>query len=114
MQKMLTENYEKSDIALFCIDSVIAALDGMYEALMPKYGALPVVFSGGVTSNKRIKNYFHDKYNAIFAEPAFRRITRQARRFFLPLCMIGENNAEYIGAERITAQQIYQDEFRRR
>lgn len=55
----------------FCIDSVIAALDGMYKALMPKYGALPVVFSGGVTSNKRIKNYFHDKYNAIFAEPAF-------------------------------------------
>lgn len=70
-KKMLTENYEKSDIALFCIDSVIAALDGMYKALMPKYGALPVVFSGGVTSNKRIKNYFHDKYNAVFAEPAF-------------------------------------------
>ena len=61
-KKMMTENYEKSDIALFCIDSVIAALDGMYKALMPKYGALPVVFSGGVTSNKRIKNYFHDKY----------------------------------------------------
>lgn len=70
-KKMLTENYEKSDIALFCIDSVIAALDGMYKALMPKYGTLPVVFSGGVTSNKRIKNYFHDKYNAVFAEPAF-------------------------------------------
>ena len=46
MQKNVVRNYEKSDIALFCIDSVIAALDGMYKALMPKYGALPVVFFG--------------------------------------------------------------------
>lgn len=114
MQKMMTENYEKSDIALFCIDSVIAALDGMYKALMPKYGALPVVFRAVSLQTKELKIIFMINTTRFSPSRHFRRITRQARRFFLPLFMIGENNAEYIGAERITAQQIHQDEFRRR
>ncbi len=57
-KKMLTENYEKSDIALFCIDSVIAALDGMYKALMPKYGALPVVFWAVSLQTRELKIIF--------------------------------------------------------
>lgn len=114
MQKNVVRKLRKIRYCAFCIDSVIAALDGMYKALMPKYGALPVVFRAVSLQTRELKIIFVINTTPFSPSRHFRQITRQARRFFLPLCMIGENNAEYIGAERITAQQIHQDEFRRR
>ena len=38
---------------------------------LEKYGELPLLFAGGVMSNRIIKNSFEEKYNAIFAPPQF-------------------------------------------
>ena len=43
----------------------------MTDALLEKYGRLPLVYAGGVMSNTIIKNSFTEKYNAVFAEPKF-------------------------------------------
>ena len=43
----------------------------MTDAIIDKYGKMPVVFAGGVMSNKMIKNSFEEKYSAVFAEPVF-------------------------------------------
>lgn len=43
----------------------------MTDAIFEKYGSMPVVYAGGVMSNKIIKNSFEEKYNAVFAEPVF-------------------------------------------
>lgn len=60
-----------ADIAKFCMCSVLTALSEMVSVLRKEYGDLPVLFSGGVSSNKLLKKELSEKYSAIFAEPAF-------------------------------------------
>ncbi len=60
------ENIAK--FVLTCISqSVLKMLDGITE----EYGNLPVIFSGGVSSNSLLRKTILAKYNAYFAEPAF-------------------------------------------
>lgn len=70
-RKMLERGEPREDIALFCLLSVQAALDGMIQALQQKYGELPMVFAGGVMSNHIIRAALTEKYGAVFAEPIF-------------------------------------------
>lgn len=69
--KMLQAGEAAEDIARFCMDSVRAALNGMVLALRARYGALPLLFSGGVASNCGLRAFFSEAYNAYFAEPAY-------------------------------------------
>ena len=50
---------------------VIAASDAMCKALIETFGDLPVVFSGGVSSNSMLRAHMSRKYGALFAEPRF-------------------------------------------
>ncbi|HCR43021.1 MAG TPA: peptidase M22 [Ruminococcaceae bacterium] len=68
---MLSKGFPKEDIASYCIQSVLAALDGMSEALIKKFGSLPLVFAGGVTSNAAIRKALTEKYGAFFAAPEY-------------------------------------------
>lgn len=70
-EKMLQRKEAPADIARFCIESVCAALDGMTERLLQQYGALPIVFAGGVMSNSVIRARLGEKYGASFAAPEF-------------------------------------------
>ena len=70
-EKMLQDGANKEDIALYCIEYVLASLEKMLEYLINKFGAVPIVFSGGVSSNTLINRYFSKKYSAIFAESKF-------------------------------------------
>ncbi len=70
-RKMLDSGEKKEDIALFCLKSVEAALCGMTDALINEYGKLPLVYAGGVMSNKIIRKTIEEKYNGIFAMPEF-------------------------------------------
>lgn len=58
-------------IARFCLDSIGAALSGMTEAALTKYGRLPILYAGGVMSNSILRRQFETNYGGIFAEPAF-------------------------------------------
>ena len=68
---MLLAGQSREEIASFCIQSVLAALDGMASALILQYGELPMVFAGGVSSNGMIRNALSQKYGALFASPEF-------------------------------------------
>lgn len=70
-QAMFRNGECPADIAKFCICSVLAALSEMVAALRKTYGDLPVLFSGGVSSNKLLKKTLSERFNAVFAEPAF-------------------------------------------
>ncbi len=61
----------KETVAAVCMAHVIAAVDAMCAALQAQYGALPVVFSGGVSSNSMLRAQMTARYGAIFAEPRF-------------------------------------------
>ncbi len=69
--KMLSTGEKPEDIALFCLKSVEAALCGMTDALISEYGNLPLVYAGGVMSNKIIRKTMEEKYKGIFALPEF-------------------------------------------
>lgn len=61
----------KETVAATCMAYVIAAIDAMCAALREQYGALPVLFSGGVSSNSMLRAQMTEKYGAVFAEPRF-------------------------------------------
>ena len=68
---MIEQGEAPKDIALFCLESVLSALDAMTRALLEQYGDLPLVFSGGVTSNTLIRQRLSDTYGAVFAPPEY-------------------------------------------
>lgn len=69
--KMLSEGCAPEDIASFCLQSILAALDGMAQILLKSCGKLPLVFAGGVMSNGIIRKALTEKYGAFFAAPKF-------------------------------------------
>ncbi|MDE6506563.1 MAG: peptidase M22 [Eubacterium sp.] len=70
-KKMLEDNESQNDIAKFVISYIAETLDEMTGRIINKYGNLPVVFAGGVTSNSIIKQELSKKYGAYFAKPEF-------------------------------------------
>ena len=70
-RNMLAAGESPERIAKFCIQSICASLDKMAEKLLAEYGELPLVFSGGVMSNRYISCTLGQKYGAFFAQPAF-------------------------------------------
>ena len=66
VEKMMREGEKDCDIALFCIESVAAALLAMRDALKEKYPGLPVVYSGGVTANTVLRRELAEDL-AVFA-----------------------------------------------
>lgn len=71
VKNMIAAGENKCDIAKFALDSVCVSLDSMAEAIIKEYGDLPIVFAGGVSSNRKINETLTSKYGAFFAEPAF-------------------------------------------
>jgi len=69
--KMLNEGESKEDTARFLLDYVADTLIAMTEHTLKLYGDLPIVFAGGVMSNKIIKNKISSCFEAYFAQPEF-------------------------------------------
>lgn len=70
-RKMLDDGEKKEDIAMFCLQYICSSIIGMTEYALDKFGNFPVLFAGGVMSNKIIRKQLENKFNSYFAEPAF-------------------------------------------
>ena len=70
-RELMKKGAPKEEIAATCMAYVIAASDAMCKALIETFGDLPVVFSGGVSSNSMLRTHMSKKYGALFAEPRF-------------------------------------------
>lgn len=70
-QKMLSEGEKTEDTAMYCLQYIYAAIRGMAFAALEKYGNMPIVFAGGVMSNKIIGRQLENEFDAYFAEPEF-------------------------------------------
>lgn len=71
--KAMRENGEKpEDIAKYCLSYIYYTVKKMTETALSNNGELPVVFAGGVMSNKYIRNKITKDFNNVyFAEPDF-------------------------------------------
>lgn len=70
-RKLLNKGSPKEEIAAYCLQSILSALDAMTAALLKQYGNLPLLFAGGVMSNSIIRTALTEKYGAYFAAPEF-------------------------------------------
>jgi N6-L-threonylcarbamoyladenine synthase len=70
-EKLLREGVSHEDTALYCLKSVEAAVSAMTEAALIKTGDIPVIYAGGVMSNKIIRKTLEKRFGAYFAEPEF-------------------------------------------
>ena len=53
------------------ISFITAAIDKMTENALSVYSGLPVIYSGGVMSNRYINKTLSDKYGGYFAKPEY-------------------------------------------
>lgn len=70
-ETMLKKGEKPETVAAYALDYVRCSLDCMAASLLEEYGKLPLVFAGGVMSNRGIRAFMQEKYQAYFAEPAY-------------------------------------------
>lgn len=68
---MLEYNESKEDIARFCLLSVYEAIKGMTKAALDTYGKIPVIYAGGVMSDRFIADKLKADFGGYFAAPEF-------------------------------------------
>lgn len=69
--KMKNDGEPYEDIALFCLTYVYETVRAMTKASLEKYGSMPVVYAGGVMSDRIIRQKLENEFDAYFAEPEF-------------------------------------------
>lgn len=70
-RKMLDDGEKKEDIANFCLSFIYSTIYSMTEYALENFGTLPIVYAGGVMSDKLIRDKLLQKFDASFAEPDF-------------------------------------------
>lgn len=70
--KLYADGASKEYIAKFCLTAVMNAIIGMTDAILSRYGEMPIVYAGGVMSNGIMRREIMSRYSgAYFAAPAF-------------------------------------------
>ncbi|MCQ2464250.1 MAG: peptidase M22 [Oscillospiraceae bacterium] len=70
-RKMKDDGEPYEDIAAFCLAYVYETVRAMTYAAIEKYGTMPVVFAGGVMSDRIIRLRLEKDFDAYFAKPEF-------------------------------------------
>lgn len=68
---MLEKGEPPAETALFCLRSVEAALRAMTRALLDRFPGRPLLYAGGVMSNRLIRAALETEFGGRFAPPAF-------------------------------------------
>ena len=68
---MLDRGAGKEETALYCLSFIYASVREMTEFALKKQGKLPVVFAGGVMSDRLIRERLEQDFEAYFAAPEF-------------------------------------------
>ena len=71
VKKMLSDNESNEDIARFALSFVSASVLEMCKRVIAEYGELPLLFSGGVSSNSLLRKTINENFNAYFADSEF-------------------------------------------
>ena len=70
-RKLFESGAGKEYTALYCLRAVSAAIDALTAAARLEYGDLPVLYAGGVMSDKIIAEELSKRGDVYFAEPQF-------------------------------------------
>lgn len=70
-RKLMQDGAEREYIAAYCIKSVSAALVALTKIALSECGQLPLIYAGGVMSDKIIADSLSERFDAYFAKPEF-------------------------------------------
>lgn len=70
-KKLYDETNDKTFVSAYVLNFVGATLVKITENIREKYPNIPIVYAGGVMSNKKLKQMLSAFENTYFAEPAF-------------------------------------------
>lgn len=68
-RKMLDDGESREDTANYCLSFIFSTISSMTEFALENVGDVPIVYAGGVMSDKLIKDKLLQKFDASFAEP---------------------------------------------
>src|SRR5699024_3544853 len=71
VRQMVQRGEESAEIAWFAQETVCRVVQACTKAAMEEYPGLPVLCSGGVASNGRLKELLRQNCGALFAQPQF-------------------------------------------
>ena len=69
--KLLADGVPPQEVAQYVQDYVLAVVDSISAAALAQYGTLPLLYAGGVMSNRYIAGEISRKYGGLFAQPQF-------------------------------------------
>ena len=69
--KMLDDGESREDVAMFLLTYIADAVIAMTNDAFEKHGVLPVVYAGGVMSDKIIRDRIKGEIDSYFAEPQY-------------------------------------------
>jgi N6-L-threonylcarbamoyladenine synthase len=69
--KLLASGEDRCAVAAFVFDFIGRTLDKMCSDIMERHGNRPVIFAGGVMSNKLMRERLSEHFEAYFSEPQF-------------------------------------------
>lgn len=69
-EKLIAEGEDAGYVAAYCINSVSDSVSAMINAAMNKHGEFPVLFAGGVSSSKCMRNRLSGRWDSFFADAA--------------------------------------------
>ena len=68
---LLEQGCDRAYIARFCLESILAAVAGMTRRMLEHYGQRPLVYAGGVMSNRFIRTALEQEFHGLFAQPQY-------------------------------------------
>lgn len=75
LENLAAALYEKQNdrglVSAFCFDFIGDTLSALSENLRSEYENIPIIYAGGVMSNRRIKSLLSKRENVFFSEPEF-------------------------------------------
>ena len=70
-KKLYEKNGDKTAVAAFVFDFIRKTIEAMGKYGEEIYGKAPVLFAGGVMSNKLMREELNKSFEAYYAEPQF-------------------------------------------
>lgn len=70
-EAMRKQGAEPSAVAAYVLRHILAVLDRLTENALAIYPGLPVIYAGGVMSNKAIRSHLSDRFGGLFAEACY-------------------------------------------
>lgn len=70
-QKLLHDGAENSYVAGFVLSHITAVLVKLTQNVIEEHGKLPVIYAGGVMSNRYIEKALTDRFGGLFAQSEF-------------------------------------------